>query len=92
MGAEVESFFEMQMNRCLNQRKKITRDLKITRCTGERRPQQVKGGNHALLATPWSWPIDHLKLSARFRLQDVKYWTPSPVRIEITFAGRCRHG
>ena len=26
--------------------------------------------------------IDHLKLSARFRLQNVKYWTPSPVRIE----------
>lgn len=72
----------MQINRSLKRRKKITTGLKITRRTGERRPQQVKGGNRALLAAPWSWPIDRLKLSARFMLQNVKYWTPSPVRIE----------
>jgi hypothetical protein len=40
---------------------------------------RVEGGNRA---TPWPWPIDRLKLSARFMLQNVKYWTPSPVRIE----------
>jgi hypothetical protein len=72
----------MQINRFLNQRKKIITSSKITRRTGERRPQQVKGVNRALLATPWSSPIDLLKLSARFMLQNVKYWTPSPVRIE----------
>jgi hypothetical protein len=66
--------------------------LKITKRTGERRSQQVKGGNRAVLRDSLVLADRLPEIECTVHATKCQVLDPKPCQSGITFACRCRRG